>query len=90
MAAISNDIFQSLLKQVEDFQPAIEAVEVGHVTEVGDGIARVAGLSNVRMSELVRFSNGVVGIAFNLEKDNVGIIIIGEYDEIQEGDEVRP
>src|SRR5215510_10742318 len=90
MAAVSNDIFQSLLKQVEEFSPTIEAVEVGHVLEVGDGIARVAGLDNIRFSELVRFSNGTAGIAFNLEKDNVGIIIMGEYDTIQEGDEVRP
>ncbi len=90
MAAVSNDIFQSLLKQVEAFSPTIEAVEVGHVLEVGDGIARVAGLDNIRFSELVRFSNGTPGIAFNLEKSNVGIIIMGEYDTIQEGDEVRP
>jgi F-type H+/Na+-transporting ATPase subunit alpha len=90
MATVSNDIFQSLLKQVEDFSPSIEAVEVGHVLEVGDGIARVTGLDNIRFSELVRFSNGTAGIAFNLEKDNVGVIIMGEYDTIQEGDEVRP
>src|SRR5215475_2574449 len=89
MATVSNDIFQSLLKQVEDFSPTVEAVEVGHVQEVGDGIARVGGLDNIRFSELVRFSNGTPGIAFNLEKDNVGIIIMGEYDTIQEGDEVR-
>jgi F-type H+/Na+-transporting ATPase subunit alpha len=90
MAAVSNDIYQSLLKQVEDFSPTVEAVEVGHVLEVGDGIAHVAGLENIRFSELVRFSNGTPGIAFNLEKDNVGIIIMGVYDTIQEGDEVRP
>ncbi len=87
---ISNDIFKSLIEQVESFQPTIEAVEVGYVQEVGDGIARASGLENVRLSELVRFQNGVAGIAFNLEKDNVGIIIMGEYDTIQEGDEVRP
>ena len=58
--------------------------------EVGDGIARVSGMDNIRFSELVRFTNGTPGIAFNLEKDNVGVIIMGEYDTIQEGDEVRP
>jgi F-type H+-transporting ATPase subunit alpha len=90
MADISTDIFKSILDQVEQYAPTIEAVEVGHVQEVGDGIARVAGLDNIRFSELVRFQNGTAGIAFNLEKDNVGIIIMGEYDTIQEGDEVRP
>jgi F-type H+/Na+-transporting ATPase subunit alpha len=86
----SNNIFESLLKQVESFSPTIESVEVGYVEEVGDGIARVSGLENIQFSELVRFSTGTVGMAFNLEKDNVGVIILGEFDEIQEGDEVRP
>jgi F-type H+-transporting ATPase subunit alpha len=90
MAQVANDVFQSLLKQVESFQPAIETYEVGFVQEVGDGIARVSGLDNIRFSELVRFKNGTPGIAFNLERDNVGVIIMGEYDTIQEGDEVRP
>jgi F-type H+-transporting ATPase subunit alpha len=90
MADISTDIFKSILDQVEQYAPTIESVEVGHVLEVGDGIARVAGMDNIRFSELVRFDNGTAGIAFNLEKDNVGIIIMGEYDTIQEGDEVRP
>ncbi len=90
MADISTDIFKSILDQVEQYAPSIESVEVGHVLEVGDGIARVAGLDNIRFSELVRFANGTAGIAFNLEKDNVGVIIMGVYDTIQEGDEVRP
>ncbi len=90
MAELSKDIYESLLKQVEGYQRTIEAVEVGFVEEVGDGIARVSGLENIRFNEMVQFGNGVRGIAFNLEKDNVGVIIIGEYDDIQEGDEVRP
>ncbi len=90
MADISSNLFDSLLKQVQDYTPEIEAVEVGYVEEVGDGIARVAGLNNIRYSELVRFSNGAAGIAFNLERQNVGVIILGEYDTINEGDEVRP
>ncbi|CAG0928077.1 partial ATP synthase subunit alpha, partial [Planctomycetaceae bacterium] len=65
MAEVSSSIFESFLRQVEDYSPAIESVEVGYVTEVGDGIARVTGLNNIRFSELVRFSNGVAGIAFN-------------------------
>lgn len=90
MAEVSNNVYDALLKQIQDFNPSIESVEVGYVLEVGDGIARVSGLQNIRMSELVRFGNGVVGIAFNLEEDNVGVIIMGEFEEIQEGDEVRP
>jgi F-type H+/Na+-transporting ATPase subunit alpha len=90
MATISNDIYESLLKQIGDFNTKVESVEVGRVMEVGDGIARVSGLNNIRFSELVRFTNGTPGIAFNLEKDNVGVIIMGQYDTIQEGDEVRP
>lgn len=90
MAVISNDIYESLLKQIDGYGKKIESVEVGRVLEVGDGIARISGLENIRFSELVQFSNGTPGIAFNLEKDNVGIIIMGEYDTIQEGDEVRP
>jgi len=90
MAVISNDIYESLLKQIEGYGKKVESVEVGRVLEVGDGIARISGLENIRFSELVQFTNGTPGIAFNLEKDNVGIIIMGEYDTIQEGDEVRP
>ncbi|HRL13389.1 MAG TPA: F0F1 ATP synthase subunit alpha [Aggregatilineales bacterium] len=90
MAGASNNIYDALLKQIQDFSPTIESVEVGYVLEVGDGIARVSGLANIRMSELVRFSTGVVGIAFNLEAGNVGVIIMGDYESIQEGDEVRP
>ncbi len=89
MAEITSDIAQSLLAQIEGFKPAFESIEVGEVLEVGDGIARVSGLPNVRAHELVRFSTGVPGIAFNLEADNVGVIIMGEYTDIKEGDEVR-
>ena len=89
MADISRDIYESLLKQIEGYEPKIESVEVGYVDEVGDGIARVKGLDNIRFSELVEFSSGAAGIAFNLETDNVGVIILGEYSDINEGDEVR-
>ena len=89
MAELSKDIFDSLMQQIKDYDRQLEAVEVGYVDEVGDGIARVLGLEDIRFSELVEFSNGSAGIAFNLEKDNVGVIIMGEYDDINEGDEVR-
>lgn len=87
---MAENIYDSILKQIEGYERKVEAVEVGYVTVVGDGIARVSGLDNVRYNELVRFENGVAGIAFNLEKDNVGVIIMGDYDNIQEGDAVSP
>lgn len=89
MAGITSDITQSLLAQIEEYVPELEAVEVGVVLEVGDGIARVSGLPNVHLNELVRFSTGVPGLAYNLEAQNVGVIIMGVYDDIREGDEVR-
>lgn len=88
---MAENIYESILSQIQDFDLGqLESVEVGYVTEVGDGIARVSGLDNVRYNELVQFENGVAGIAFNLEKGNVGIIIMGAYDDIQEGDAVSP
>ncbi len=89
MSDFTSDITRSLLAQIEDFKPDYEAVEVGEVLEVGDGIARVSGLPNVRANELIRFSNGVPGMAFNLEQDTVGVIIMGDYTGIREGDEVQ-
>jgi len=89
MVEMTSDITRSLLEQIQTFKPIYEAVEVGAVLEVGDGIARVSGLPSVRMSELVRFQNGVMGMAFNLETDNVGVIIMGDYTGIKEGDEVQ-
>jgi len=80
-----NQITADLRKQIEDYQPAIDVTEVGSVIDAGDGIARANGLENVSSQELVQFANGVMGIAFSLERDHVGIIILGEYSEIQEG-----
>ena len=86
---MADNIYDSILEQIQDIElGALESVEVGYVEEVGDGIARISGLDNVRYNELVQFENGIAGIAFNLEKDNVGVIIMGAYDDIQEGDTV--
>ena len=86
---MADNIYESILEQIKDIELSqLTSVEVGQVEEVGDGIARVSGLDNVRYNELVQFENGVAGIAFNLEKDNVGVIIMGAYDDIQEGDTV--
>ena len=79
------DIAATLRDQIEAFKPALRPIEIGTVLEVGDGIARVSGLAGVQASELVEFSNGVLGIAFNLEADNVGVIIMGDYTAIEEG-----
>ena len=83
-----SDLAASLQSQIESFKPSVEAQSVGSVLEVGDGIARVSGLRDAAASELVQFSNGTLGIAFNLEADNIGVIIVGEYQDIEEGQQV--
>ncbi len=89
MAIRSEEIASIIKKQIQDFGADVTAVNVGTVTDAGDGIARVHGLSNVASSELVQFANGVMGLALNLEEDSVGIMVLGAYDGIKEGDEVR-
>jgi len=79
------DIATMLRQQIEAFEPRVQAVDVGTVIEVGDGIARLSGLPNAMASEIVEFENGVPGIVFNLEVDNVGVIIMGDYTDIEEG-----
>ena len=89
MAHLMDQITSDLQKQIESFQPKVDISDVGSVLEAGDGIARVSGLASVKSQELVQFANGVMGIAFNLEKDAVGVIIMGEYSGISEGMSVR-
>jgi len=89
MSDLIKQITSDFQKQIDEFKPEIGISDVGTVIEAGDGIARVHGLANVRAQELVQFSNGVMGTAFNLEKDSVGVIIMGEYGEITEGMSVR-
>ncbi len=83
------EITAILRKQLVDFDKKIDTYEVGTVLSVGDGIARVHGLKNVMSGELVEFSSKLVGMALNLEEDNVGVAIFGEDKYIKEGDEVR-
>jgi F-type H+-transporting ATPase subunit alpha len=83
------EIASVIQAEIEKYTDAIRVEEVGTVLEVGDGIARVYGLSNVMAGEMVQFPNGAVGLAFNLEEDSVGVTILGDYLEIQEGDEVK-
>lgn len=85
MSDLIKQITSDLHKKIESYQPSLEVRNVGFVEEAGDGIARVGGLAGVRSQELVQFANGVMGIAFNLERDHVGVIILGDYSEINEG-----
>ncbi len=85
----ADEIASVLQKEIEQYQAQIDVREVGRVLEVGDGIARVYGLSSVMSGEMVEFPNGTTGLAFNLEENSVGVIILGDYLSIKEGDEVR-
>jgi F-type H+-transporting ATPase subunit alpha len=89
MADLIQQITADLQKKIDSFQPQVEIQDIGTVLLAGDGIAEVDGLANVRSQELVEFANGIQGIAFNLEKERVGVIIMGEYHSIVEGMKVR-
>jgi F-type H+-transporting ATPase subunit alpha len=83
------EVSKVLKKQLEGIQMDIEFEEVGTVLQVGDGIARIYGLSNVQANELIEFENGIEGIVLNLEEDNVGAVLLGPSEEIGEGDVVK-
>jgi F-type H+-transporting ATPase subunit alpha len=90
MAAPTEEINSILVEQIKNFSSAVETREVGSVVQIGDGIARVYGLGNVGALELVEFTKtGVMGIALNLEEESVGVMVVGPYTQIEEGDEVR-
>ena len=83
------EISAILKEQIKNFDSNAEVSEVGQVLSVGDGIARVYGLDNVQAGEMVEFTNGIQGMALNLEIDNVGIVIFGDDKDIHEGDVVK-
>ncbi|MDU1630214.1 MAG: F0F1 ATP synthase subunit alpha, partial [Lactococcus lactis] len=89
MAIKANEISSLIKKQIENFTPDFEVAETGVVTYVGDGIARAYGLENAMSGELVEFSNGVLGMAQNLDATDVGIIVLGDFLSIREGDTVK-
>lgn len=89
MAIKSDEITNILRKQIEGFDPKTELKEVGYVLNVGDGIARVWGLENALAGELLEFPHGVSGMVLNLEKESVGCVLLGEFERICEGDEVK-
>ncbi|ETB63720.1 TPA: F0F1 ATP synthase subunit alpha [Candidatus Nomurabacteria bacterium] len=84
-----NYIVENLRKQIEKFQADTKTEKIGHVIEVFDGISKVSGLSELKASEMVTFESGAMGVALNLEEDSVGVIILGEFSKIKEGEEVR-
>ncbi|MBP9715276.1 MAG: F0F1 ATP synthase subunit alpha [Candidatus Pacebacteria bacterium] len=86
---MSNNIVENLRKEIEAFKIETKTEKVGAVLEVFDGIAKVSGLSDVKSSEMVTFANGEIGVALNLEEDAVGIIVLGDFSKIKEGDEVK-
>src|SRR5690348_8563064 len=90
MAQIKADEITKLIReQIENYESKVAVDEVGTVISLGDGIARIYGLDKVMAGELIDFGHGVTGIAMNLEEDQVGSVLMGEYTEIKEGDEVR-
>src|SRR3989441_11637712 len=90
MAQIKADEITKLIReQIENYESKVSVDEVGTIISLGDGIARVHGLDKVMSGELLDFGHGVSGIAMNLEEDQVGVVVLGDYTEIKEGDEVR-
>jgi F-type H+-transporting ATPase subunit alpha len=89
MTTRGRDIASVIRQEIKEFGTALRMVDVGTVVEIGDGIARIQGLTAVRYNELVRFPNDVMGIAMNLEEDSVASVILGDYAHIKEGDEVQ-
>ncbi|MDP4274668.1 MAG: F0F1 ATP synthase subunit alpha, partial [Bacteroidota bacterium] len=83
------EVSEILKQQLEGYKTDVELEEVGTVLTIGDGIARIYGLSNVESNELIEFENGIKGIVLNLEEDNVGAVLLGPSDEIKEGDTVK-
>ena len=89
MAVRAEEIASILREQIEGFGTSVAATDVGTVIEAGDGVARIHGLSGAMLSELLEFGNGSMGIALNLEEESVSAVVLGDYSDIKEGDEVR-
>jgi len=85
----ADEIARVLRSEIENYEKAVNVTETGSVISVGDGIARIYGLEKVMAGEMIEFSHNVTGLALNLEEDQVGAVLLGEYQEIREGDEVR-
>jgi len=83
------EISSIIKQQIERYESALEVVDVGTVIQVGDGIARIYGLEKAMSGELLEFPGGIFGMAMNLEEDNIGCVILGPYEDIKEGDQVK-
>ena len=89
MTSKGQDIASVIKQQIEQFSMSVTMVDVGTVTEVGDGIARIRGLKAAKYNELLEFPNDIMGVALNLEEDSVAAVILGSYSSLKEGDEVK-
>ncbi|MDR5650089.1 F0F1 ATP synthase subunit alpha [Staphylococcus nepalensis] len=89
MAIKAEEISALLRSQIENYESEMAVTDVGTVLQIGDGIALIHGLNDVMAGELIEFNNGVLGLAQNLEESNVGVVILGPYTDIKEGDEVK-
>ncbi len=83
------DIAAAIQKNLDGFEPSLEQTQVGRVLEVGDGIARVSGLPDAAVNELLQFESGTFGLALNLDEESIGAVVLGEVDDIEEGQIVR-
>src|SRR5579885_1030292 len=85
----TSDIASVLEKHLKDFKPDMSISQVGRILEVGDGIARVAGLPDAAVNELLEFENGSLGLALNLDEESIGAVVLGEVADIEEGQTVK-
>ncbi len=85
----AGDITAAIQKNMEGFDPAIESGNVGKILEIGDGIARVSGLPNASVNEILEFESGDVGLALNLDADSIGAVVLGDVEKIEEGQNVK-
>src|SRR6476661_10816319 len=85
----TGDITAALQKNLAGFQPDVETKTVGRILEVGDGIARVSGLPDTAVNELLEFEGGTLGLALNLDEDSIGAVVLGEAEEVEEGHTVQ-
>src|SRR5262245_559290 len=85
----ADEITRIIREEIEEYRGGVEISEIGSVISVGDGIARVYGLEKAMAGELLEFPHGVMGLALNLEETQVGVVLLGDYTEIREGDQVR-
>src|SRR3954469_11229766 len=85
----ASDIASALKKNLDGFEPSFEARTVGRVTEVGDGIARVSGLPDCGVNEMLEFEDGTIGLALNLDEESIGAVVLGDVESIEEGQPVK-